>query len=171
VIEGGSPGPVPTRSTRSGHDAYAREYAPIVPSLATARLEAAERRTLQRFVGLLRRRFTQDLDGVWLYGPRAHGERSEDESELRLLVLLRDSSRSDRVTALELLWRAATAEHATESYFSIRIADRASAERRRAIHQLLVREVEPDGIVLFTRPGSALGTAREASSGEPTAES
>lgn len=140
------------------------------PRWRPERLEAAERRTLQRFVGLLRRRFTEDLDAVWLYGPRAHGERSQDESELQLLVLLRDSSRSDRVTALELLWQAATAERATESYFSIRIADRASAERRRAIDQLLVREVEPDGIVLFTRPGSALVTAREASSGEATAE-
>jgi hypothetical protein len=142
-----------------------------VPSLATASLDAAERRALQRFVGLLRDRFAEDLDAVWLYGPRARGERPHDESELHLLVLLRDSSRSDRVTALKLLWQAATAERATESYFSIRIADRASAERRRAIDQLLVREVEPDGIALFTRPGSALGTAREASSGEATAES
>jgi hypothetical protein len=61
------------------------------------------------------------------------GERPETESELRLLVLLRHSSRSDRVTALELLWQAALAKQANESYFAIRVADRASAERRRAI--------------------------------------
>jgi hypothetical protein len=59
-------------------------------------------------------------------------------SELRLLVLLRNSSRSDRMTALELLWQAALAERATESYFSIRSADRASAERRRAVDEFLV---------------------------------
>jgi hypothetical protein len=81
-------------------------------------------------------------------------------------VLLRDSSRSDRVTALEPLWEAAMFERATESYFSIRICDRASAERRRAMDEFLLREVEPDGIVLFTRTRSALGTAPEASSGE-----
>jgi hypothetical protein len=65
-------------------------------------------------------------------------------------VLLRHSSRSGRVTALELLWQAALAEQASESYFSIRVADRASAERRRAIDEFLARDVEPDGIVLFT---------------------
>jgi hypothetical protein len=43
------------------------EYAPVVPSLATASLDAAERRALERFVGLLRKRFGEDLDAVWLY--------------------------------------------------------------------------------------------------------
>jgi hypothetical protein len=86
-----------------------------VPSLATASLDAAERRALQRFVGLLRKRFTDDLDAVWLYGPRVRGEPPQDESELQLLVSLRHSSRSDRVTALELLWQAALAERATEA--------------------------------------------------------
>jgi hypothetical protein len=86
------------------------------------------------------------------------------------LVLLRGSSRSDRVTALELLWQAALAERATESYFSIRIVDRASPERHRAIDEFLAREVQPDGIVLFTRSGATLSTARKPSSGEATAE-
>jgi hypothetical protein len=45
-----------------------------VPSLATACLDAAERRALQRYVGLLRKRFADDLDAVWLYGPRVRGE-------------------------------------------------------------------------------------------------
>jgi hypothetical protein len=120
---------------------------------------------------LLRKKFAEDLDAVWLYGPCARGERPQDESELQLLVLLRDSYRGDRVTALELLWEAAMAERATASYFSIKICDRASAERRRAMDEFLQREVEPDGIVLFTRPGSAVRTAPEASSGEAAAES
>jgi hypothetical protein len=123
-------------------------YAQIVRALATASLDDAERRALQRFVRLLRMKFAEDLDAVWLYRPRARGERPQDESELQLLVLLRDSSRGDRVTALELLWGAAMAERATESYFSIRICDRASAERRRAMDEFLRREVEPNGIVL-----------------------
>jgi hypothetical protein len=124
-----------------------------VSSLGTASLDAAERRTLQRFVGLRRERFTDDLDAVWLYGPRGRGQSPPDESELQLLVLLRRSSRGDRLTALELLRQAALAERATESYFSIRISDRASPERRRAIDQFLAREVEPDGIALFARAG------------------
>jgi hypothetical protein len=142
-----------------------------VPSLATASLDAAERRALQGFVGLLQERFADDLDAVWLYGPRVRGERPQDESELQLLVLLRHSSRSDRVTALELLWQAALAERATEGYFSIRVSDRASPERRRAIDEFLAREVEPDGIALFVRSGPAPGATRKPSSGEAAAES
>jgi hypothetical protein len=135
------------------------EYAQVVPSLATACLDAAERRALERFVGLLRTRFAEDLDAVWLYGPRVSGEPLQDESELKLMVLLRQSSRSDRVTALELLWQAALAERATESYLSVRVSDRASPERRRAIDEFIARDVEPDGIVLFARCGPVAATS------------
>jgi hypothetical protein len=141
-----------------------------VPSLATASLDVAERRALRQFVGLLRKRFAEDLDAVWLYGPRVGGEPPQGESELQLLVLLRRSSRSDRVTALELLWHAALAERASESYFSIRIADRASPERRRAMDEFLAREVEPDGIALFARTRPPPGGARKPTSGEAIAE-
>jgi hypothetical protein len=128
-----------------------------VPSLATASLDAAERRALQRFVSLLHERFAENLDAVWLYGAPAPGAPEHDEpprdddSELRLLVLLRDSTRNDRVAALELLWQAALAEQAGERYFSIRVVDRASPERRRAVDEFLAREVKPDGIALFAR--------------------
>ena len=147
------------------------EYALVVPSLATPSLAAAERRALERFVGLLRKRFAEDLDAVWLYGPLVRGEPPRDEAELKLLVLLRHSSRRDRVTALELLWQAALAEGASESYFSVRIADRSSPERRRAIDGFLAREVEPDGIALFARPGPEPDGARIPSSGEAAGES
>jgi hypothetical protein len=126
-----------------------------VPSLATASLDAAERRALHRFVGLLRDRFAEELEGVWLYGPRVRGEPPRDDSDIQLVVLLRHSSRGDRVTALELLWQAALAERASDSYFSMRIADRASPVRRRAIDDFFAREVEPDGIALFASPGPA----------------
>jgi hypothetical protein len=106
-----------------------------------------------RFVGLLRKRFAEDLDAVWLYGPRVRGEAPQEESELQLTVLLRHSSRSDRVTALELLWQAALAEGATQSYFSIRIADRASPERRRAMDEFLAREVSSTGSLCSPAPG------------------
>jgi hypothetical protein len=131
-----------------------------VSSLATASLDAFERRALERFVGLLRKRFAEDLDAVLLYGPRVRGEPPQDESELKLMVLLRSSSRGDRVTALELLWQAALAERASESHFSIRISDRASPERRRALDEFMAREVEPDGIALFARSGTGPGGAR-----------
>jgi hypothetical protein len=142
-----------------------------VSSLPTASLDAAERRALERFVGLLRKRFAEDLDAVWLYGPRIREEPARDESELQLLALLRQSSRSDRVKALELLWQAALAERATQSYLSIRVSDRASPERRRAIDEFLAREVEPDGIALYARSGLAPGRARDPTWGGAAAES
>jgi hypothetical protein len=142
-----------------------------VPSLATASLDAAERRALRRFVGLLRKRFAEDLEAVWLYGQRVRGEHLQDESELQLMVLLRHSSHSDRVTALELLWQAARAERAVESYLSIRISDRATPDRRRALDEFIAREIEPDGIALFARSGPALDRARGPTSGGEAAES
>jgi hypothetical protein len=78
---------------------------------------------------------------VALRAARARGEHPQTESDLRLLVLLRRSSLSDRVAALDLLWQAALVEQVPESYFSIRVADRASAERRRAIDEVLARDV------------------------------
>jgi hypothetical protein len=86
-------------------------------------------------------------------------------------VLQRDALRSNFLTALALLWQAALAERANESHFSIRIADRGSAERSRSIDPLLAREVEPDGIVLFTRSGSRSAPSPKPSSGEAAAES
>jgi hypothetical protein len=130
-----------------------------VPSLATGCLDTAERRALERFVGLLRTRFAEDLDAVWLYGPRVRGEPLQDQSELQLMVLLGRSSRGDRVTALDLLWQAALAEGATRSYLSIRICDRASPERRRAVDEFIAREIEPDGIALFARSRPAPATS------------
>jgi hypothetical protein len=87
------------------------------------------------------------------------------------MVLLRHSSRSDRPTALELLWQAALAER-VESYFSIRVADRDSTARlRSAIEEFLAREVEPDGIALFARSRPPPGGARKPTPGEAAAES
>jgi hypothetical protein len=87
-----------------------------------------------------------------------------------MMVLIQRSCRSDRVTALELLWQAALAERASASYFSIRIADRATPERRRAMDEFLAREVEPDGIALFARTRPPPGGARKPTSGEAIAE-
>jgi hypothetical protein len=75
------------------------------------------------------------------------------------------------VKALELLWQAALAERATQSYLSIRISDRASPERRRALDEFLAREVEPDGIALFARSGPSRRGAGKPTPGEADAES
>ena len=142
-----------------------------MPSLATASIDAAERRALERFVGLLRKRFAEDLDAVWLYGPRVRGEAPAGRVRASAAGVAAALVPRRRVTALELLWQAALVERATESYLSIRVADRASPERRRAIDGFLAREVEPDGIALFARSGPAPGGARIPTSGEAAGES
>jgi hypothetical protein len=147
------------------------EYAPVEASLATASLDAAERRGLRRLSVCCERGSPEGLDAVWLFGRRVRGEPLQDESELQLMVLLRHSSRSDRVTALELLWQAALAERALQNYLSIRMSDRATPEHRRALKEFIAREIEPDGIALFARSGPAPDGACGPTSGEAAAES
>jgi predicted nucleotidyltransferase len=60
-----------------------------------AALDQQERELLDRLVAELRRVYGDDLDGVWLYGSRARGERMHDESDVDVLVVTR-SPRDDK---------------------------------------------------------------------------
>jgi len=66
-----------------------------MPSVADAALDQQERERLDRLVAELRRVYGDDLDGVWLYGSRARGERMHDESDVDVLVVTR-SPRDDK---------------------------------------------------------------------------
>jgi predicted nucleotidyltransferase len=71
--------------------------------LAHAALDEREREVLDRLVRALVEEYGDDLDGVWLYGSRARGERPHDESDVDVLVVMR-SDRDDRAL-IPLLWR------------------------------------------------------------------
>ena len=74
-----------------------------MPSVADAALDQQERELLDRLVAELRRVYGDDLDGVWLYGSRARGERVHDESDVDVLVVTR-SARDDK-PLIPAVWR------------------------------------------------------------------
>lgn len=69
-------------------------YHPDMPVLADAELNDQERAVLERFVAAVIDEYGDELDGVWLYGSRARGERTHDESDIDVLVVTR-SARDD----------------------------------------------------------------------------
>ena len=71
-----------------------------MPTLADARLSAAERRMLDRFVAVLRERLGDDLISVWLFGSRARGEATGPLSDVDVLVVTR-AGRVDERAAWE----------------------------------------------------------------------
>jgi predicted nucleotidyltransferase len=120
-------------------------------TLAQASLTDVERRAIKRLISSLRERFGSDVDSVWLYGSRARGEPPSEESDVDLLVLLRDPSFERAVEVSGLAHRAADMEGA-RSYFSVRVNDREWLNRRRAIESFFMRELDRDKIVLFGQP-------------------
>jgi predicted nucleotidyltransferase len=72
-------------------------------ALADAALDEREREVLDRLVRALVDEYGDDLDGIWLYGSGARGERRHDESDVDVLVVTR-SDRDDRAL-IPLLWR------------------------------------------------------------------
>ena len=121
-------------------------------TLATASLDAAERRTLERFVEVLRDEFGERLDSVWLYGSRARGEPPHEESDVDLIVLVEEASWEDERRAGELKWDAAEVAGANPILFAVYVRDRDWLERRRAIKSFFIQEVDRDKIVLWGRP-------------------
>jgi predicted nucleotidyltransferase len=118
--------------------------------LADAALDQHEREVLDRFVSALVDEYGDDLDGVWLYGSRARGERPHDESDVDVLVLTR-SERDDRAL-IPTLWRVLTELGNPRVYIDPRQRSRAWVEDRRAIESFFIRDVDRDKIVLYGRP-------------------
>jgi predicted nucleotidyltransferase len=120
-----------------------------MPTLAEASLSDAERRTLERFVRMLHEELGDELDAVWLYGSRARGEQPDEESDVDLIVLGRTRSSDVHLRAIGLIHEAAEAEGADNTYFSVKLYDRAWVAGRREIDSFFIQEVDRDKIVLF----------------------
>lgn len=120
-----------------------------MPTLAEAHLAGAERRTIDRFVALLRETFRTDLISVWLYGSRARGEQSGPESDIDLLVITRGGLKRDLRTVHRLLDEATEIEGARPAFFSVVVWDPERLRDRREIDSFFVREVDRDKIVLY----------------------
>jgi predicted nucleotidyltransferase len=118
-------------------------------SLATASLSPAERRAVERFVGLLQEEFGPDLRAVWLYGSRARGERPGPESDVDLLVVAARGRLNDDLRVIELGYKAADAEGLNPAFFSTKLYDPDLIAQRREIRSFFFQEVDRDKIVLF----------------------
>jgi predicted nucleotidyltransferase len=119
-------------------------------ALANAALDDRERAVLDRFVAALVDEYGGDLDGVWLYGSRARGERPHDESDIDVLVVTR-CERDDR-PLLATLWHVLTELGNPPVLVDPRQRSRAWVEDRRAIDSFFLRELDRDKIVLHGRP-------------------
>lgn len=124
----------------------------MADTLAGASLDQLERRTIERFVGLLKDRLGNELIAVWLYGSRARGEPPHDESDVDLIVITRGGD-ADRQAVHETMWRAATEEGASPPWYSTQVFDPEYIGERREIRSFYLQEVDRDKIVLY---GSAL---------------
>jgi predicted nucleotidyltransferase len=119
-------------------------------SLAGASLSAEERALLERFVERLRLRLGDDLHAVWLFGSRARGERTGQESDVDVLVLVSDASWPAKMRVRELLDVEAR-ELGLEALvwsFSIHVNTPAWLAQRREIDSFFIAEVDRDKVVV-----------------------
>jgi predicted nucleotidyltransferase len=120
-----------------------------VPALAEAALDKHERDLLNRLVAELVRVYADDLDGVWLYGSRARGERTHDESDIDLLVVTR-IERDDK-PLIPAVWRVLDELGNPRIFVDPRQRSRAWVEDRRAIDSFFLRDIDREKIVLYGR--------------------
>jgi predicted nucleotidyltransferase len=121
-----------------------------VPALAEAALDERERELLDQLVAELVRVYGDDLDGVWLYGSRARGERTHDESDIDLLVVTH-SERDDK-PLIPAIWRVLDRLGNPRIFVDPRQRSRTWVEDRRAIDSFFLRDVDREKIVLYGRP-------------------
>jgi predicted nucleotidyltransferase len=118
--------------------------------LADAALDDRERAVLDHFVAAMVTEYGDDLDGVWLYGSRARGERGHDESDIDVLVVTRSPRDDDQMYAI--LHRVLDELGNPWVLLEPRQRSRAWVEDRRAIESFFLRDVDRDKIVLHGRP-------------------
>jgi predicted nucleotidyltransferase len=118
--------------------------------LADAALDEREREVLERLVRALADEYGDDLDAVWLYGSRARGERTHDESDVDVLVVTR--SERDDLALIPILWRVLEELDNPRVYVDPRQRSRAWVDDRRAIDSFFMRDLDRDKIVLYQRP-------------------
>lgn len=121
-----------------------------VPALDRTTLTEAERRVVERLPAALREVAGDDLVAVWLYGSTARGEERHDESDVDLLVLVRDARRW-----ADPLWRSAYAleeeerlERRGRVWLSLTVRDVDDWAYGNRIERFFNQEVERDKVVL-----------------------
>ena len=123
-------------------------------SLAEASLSADERAVLERYVAKLRSELANELKGVWLFGSRARGDAYSAESDVDVLVLVKDASWDGRMRVRGLLDEAARELdlEALPWSFSVHVHDEKWLRQRREIRSFFVAEVDQDRITISGPP-------------------
>lgn len=121
-------------------------------ALADASLTPQEKRVVERLLALLEVEFGPHLRSVWLYGSRARGEPSRDDSDVDLLVVSDRGAPDDDLRAIELALEAANAEGVNPAALSIKLYDPELVAQRRKIRSFFMEEVDRDKIVLAGEP-------------------
>lgn len=116
--------------------------------LAGATLSEAERSTVRRFVALMDEALGDDLRGLWLYGSRARGEATREDSDVDLLVIAEGDREHRRRLAMDLSEAAALAEDESPFTYSVQVHDEEWLRGRREIESFFIGEVDRDKIVL-----------------------
>jgi predicted nucleotidyltransferase len=119
--------------------------------LAEAALSDVERAALDAIVVALRHRLGDDLVAVWLYGSRARGE-SHPESDVDLLVVVRDADWRSEHEVMDVAWDAAEEAGASSAYFSVIVGTPEWIQGRREIRSFFLQEVDRDKVVLYGEP-------------------
>jgi predicted nucleotidyltransferase len=118
--------------------------------LSQARLSVGERALLERFASELRSQQGLKSQAVWLFGSRARGEETREDSDVDVLVLTENASWENKMrihAALQTAARALGLEALTWS-FSIHVNTPAWLEQRRRVHSFFIAEVDRDKIPL-----------------------
>jgi len=119
-------------------------------TLAQASLSIEERALLTRFSSELYAEAELEPDAVWLFGSRARGEQLTEDSDVDVLVLLKDASWAAKMrvhAALQSAARELDLQALTFS-FSIHVNTLAWLKQRREIRSFFIAEVDRDKIVL-----------------------
>ena len=119
-------------------------------TLAQASLSTEERALLTRFSSELYAEDKLEPAAVWLFGSRARGEQPAEDSDVDVLVLLKDASWAAKMRVHAALQSAARERNlqALTFSFSIHINTLAWLAQRREIRSFFIAEVDRDKIVL-----------------------
>jgi predicted nucleotidyltransferase len=122
-------------------------YDERMPALAQATLEEPEQALLNRLVAALRAAYGDDLYGVWLYGSRARGERTHDESDIDVMVITRSERSDERL--IPLTWSVMDELSFGGTPVDVRQRSLAWIKDRREIDSFFLRDLDRDKIVLY----------------------
>jgi predicted nucleotidyltransferase len=123
-------------------------------ALAAAALSTSERRVVERLVGSLQDELAEDLLAIWLYGSRARGDASVEEtdpdlrSDIDLMVIVEGDRRRYDEKVQDLVYEAAVEAGESPVWYSVVVFDPEWLQGRRAIESFFIQNVDRDKLVL-----------------------